>query len=157
LADQKSGWIVRRWRDTSRKARRAALAKAKCAARGCISQSSNSARRGATASGVAFPLPNEWRAKHVRGLQPSALRSRTALCGTLATLSAFAAASMFGASPAAANPEGGQVVAGAAEIIQTTPNRLDIIQSSSQAIIDWQSFSIGLSVSCSLISVPRNS
>lgn len=42
-----------------------------------------------------------------------------------------------------ANPQGGQVVGGSATITQTSPNRLDIHQSSERAIINWQSFSIG--------------
>ena len=44
---------------------------------------------------------------------------------------------------AEANPKGGQVTGGAATISQTSPNRLDIHQTSDKAIINWQSFSIG--------------
>ena len=48
----------------------------------------------------------------------------------------------FYAAGAAANPQGGVVKAGSATI---TPNgnRLDVIQSSQRAVIDWRSFSIG--------------
>ena len=155
MADKKSGRIVGRSHSgartsllKSRKTRRAEQAIARRDAQRTTSQAQFAMAPGASATGSktggAFPLPSEWRAKRVRGLQPSALRSRTALCGTLATLSVFAAAQMFGATPAGANPEGGQVVAGSAEIVQTTPDRLDIIQSSNQAIINWESFSIGL-------------
>jgi filamentous hemagglutinin family protein len=48
------------------------------------------------------------------------------------------------ASPNAhAGPQGGQVVAGSATITQTSPNRVDVVQSSGKAIVDWRSFSIG--------------
>jgi filamentous hemagglutinin family protein len=47
------------------------------------------------------------------------------------------------ASSAAANPQGGQVVAGTASVQQTSPTRLDVVQSSDKAIIDWRGFSIG--------------
>lgn len=47
-------------------------------------------------------------------------------------------------SPARALPEGGEVVEGSAEIILVSPERLDIIQISDRAIIDWRSFSIAL-------------
>ena len=42
-----------------------------------------------------------------------------------------------------ANPQGGVVQAGQARIQQTAPNRLDIIQGSQRAAINWQRFSIG--------------
>jgi filamentous hemagglutinin family protein len=45
-------------------------------------------------------------------------------------------------NPAYANPKGGQVSAGSAAINQTSPTRLDIVQSTDRAAIDWQSFSI---------------
>ena len=41
-----------------------------------------------------------------------------------------------------ANPEGGRVVAGSATIQQTTAGRLDVLQNSHKAIIDWRGFSI---------------
>ena len=47
------------------------------------------------------------------------------------------------AEPAAANPQGAVVMGGAAQIVQTTPSRLDINQSSNRAVIDWRSFSVG--------------
>ena len=40
-------------------------------------------------------------------------------------------------------PEGGTVVAGSAEIVQTAPDRLDIFQQTERAVIDWNSFNIG--------------
>ncbi|MCC7427670.1 MAG: filamentous hemagglutinin N-terminal domain-containing protein [Alphaproteobacteria bacterium] len=57
----------------------------------------------------------------------------------------FASTALVGLSaigPALANPQGGQVVAGQAQIVTTAPNRLDINQSSERAVIDWQRFSI---------------
>jgi filamentous hemagglutinin family protein len=47
------------------------------------------------------------------------------------------------ASRTAANPQGAVVTGGAAQIVQTTPSRLDINQSSNRAVIDWRSFSVG--------------
>ena len=44
--------------------------------------------------------------------------------------------------PAWANPQGGTVQAGSATIQQTSPSRLDIIQNSDKAVIDWRGFSI---------------
>ncbi|MCZ6798960.1 MAG: filamentous hemagglutinin N-terminal domain-containing protein, partial [Nitrospirae bacterium] len=41
-----------------------------------------------------------------------------------------------------ANPTGGQVVGGSADIVSTSSTRLDIIQHSDRAIIDWTGFSI---------------
>ena len=49
---------------------------------------------------------------------------------------------LFRASSSEANPEDGQVVAGGATINRTTPSRLDVIQKTNKAIIDWRSFSI---------------
>jgi len=45
-------------------------------------------------------------------------------------------------TPALSNPEGGQAVAGSASIVQSSPSRLDVIQHSERAIIDWRKFSI---------------
>ncbi len=47
------------------------------------------------------------------------------------------------AGQAMANPQNGTVASGQAVIVQTTPRRLDVIQSSDRAVINWQSFSIG--------------
>ena len=41
-----------------------------------------------------------------------------------------------------ANPNGGQVTAGSAQIVQSTPQRLDIVQRTDRAAINWQSFNI---------------
>jgi len=43
----------------------------------------------------------------------------------------------------AANPHNGTVTAGNAIIVSATPERLDVVQSSDRAIINWQGFSIG--------------
>ena len=48
----------------------------------------------------------------------------------------------FWAAGAAANPQGGVVQAGSATIA-SSGSRLDVIQSSQRAVIDWRSFSIG--------------
>src|SRR3984893_18800666 len=52
------------------------------------------------------------------------------------------ALSLIAAPPVCANPKGGQVAVGTAVITQTGPSRLDIVQSTDRAAIDWQSFSI---------------
>ncbi|MBF0460767.1 MAG: filamentous hemagglutinin N-terminal domain-containing protein [Magnetococcales bacterium] len=44
---------------------------------------------------------------------------------------------------ARANPLGGTVAAGSATVVQTSPTRVDVVQQSNQAILNWQSFSIG--------------
>jgi filamentous hemagglutinin family protein len=49
---------------------------------------------------------------------------------------------MMSFSPAVANPEGGIVVDGNAQIVQTSASRLDINQSTDSAIINWNSFSL---------------
>lgn len=41
-----------------------------------------------------------------------------------------------------ANPEGGNVAVGSATIQQTSPSRLDVLQQSDKAVIDWQGFNI---------------
>ena len=55
----------------------------------------------------------------------------------------LAAGLLIAADGARANPQGGTVVGGSATIVQTNPKRLDIDQTSNNAIIDWRSFSIG--------------
>jgi filamentous hemagglutinin family protein len=58
----------------------------------------------------------------------------------------LAAMSVLGiamASGVHANPVGGKVVAGTATVVQTSPQRLDIVQKTDRAIVNWQSFSIG--------------
>ena len=76
-------------------------------------------------------------------------RLRHALCRTTALagaarLAVITAAAALGlpALPAFANPEGGVVTDGAATIQSTGPGRLDVIQSTSKAVIDWQRFGI---------------
>jgi filamentous hemagglutinin family protein len=56
---------------------------------------------------------------------------------------ALAVAVAFQAAPALAGPQGGAVKAGSAAIIPNGANRLDVVQSSQRAVIDWRSFSIG--------------
>ena len=73
--------------------------------------------------------------------------SWTALWPTCTALRFFIFAALvvgilFRASSSEANPEDGQVVAGGATINRTTPSRLDVIQKTNKAIIDWRSFSI---------------
>lgn len=43
---------------------------------------------------------------------------------------------------ALANPQGGQVVGGSATIVESGPKRLDVIQHTPRAVIDWRSFDI---------------
>ena len=76
--------------------------------------------------------------------QRSALRHSTALAGTarLAVLAASLTLPLAMALPALANPEGGVVTDGAATFQSTAPGRLDIIQSTPKAVIDWQRFGI---------------
>ncbi|HXV25663.1 MAG TPA: hypothetical protein VED46_15585, partial [Alphaproteobacteria bacterium] len=67
----------------------------------------------------------------------------TALAGRIGALAAGAGAAVVALpGSAAANPTGGQVVAGAAEIVTVSPTQLDILQSSGKAIINWGDFSI---------------
>src|SRR5439155_10928896 len=75
------------------------------------------------------------RAFHPQSFLPLALGAArgVAVAGALASLAA---------SPLHANPRGGQVSVGTAVITQTSPSRLDIVQSTDRAGIDWQSFSI---------------
>ncbi|MCH8184060.1 MAG: filamentous hemagglutinin N-terminal domain-containing protein, partial [Proteobacteria bacterium] len=70
------------------------------------------------------------------------LFSTTALVTRRAVL-ALALAAVLWPQGAGANPDGGTVVGGAAAIVQTSPNRLDIMQATDRVIIDWRSFSIG--------------
>ena len=50
--------------------------------------------------------------------------------------------SLLLASTAMANPENGTVVSGNASIVTASPDRLNVVQSSDRAIINWQGFSI---------------
>jgi len=47
------------------------------------------------------------------------------------------------ATGAASNPQDGEVVRGSATITSTSPGRLDILQTTDKAVIDWREFSIG--------------
>jgi filamentous hemagglutinin family protein len=87
--------------------------------------------RGAAAGIRVFSAQRE-HASQVRRLRRIARRA-VAVAGVLALLAA---------SPANSNPKGGQVAVGTAVITQTSPSRLDIVQSTDRAAIDWQSFSI---------------
>jgi filamentous hemagglutinin family protein len=55
---------------------------------------------------------------------------------------ALAFSVLLWSSRTGANPEGGQVVAGGATINLTAPSRIDVIQQTGKAIIDWRSFNI---------------
>jgi filamentous hemagglutinin family protein len=80
-------------------------------------------------------------AKQVAKDRPKSLHTRragtglTALAGT--TLVVVSSVGM-------ANPKGGVVNAGTATIQNTSPNQLDIVQSTNRAVIDWQSFDIAV-------------
>lgn len=68
----------------------------------------------------------------------SALHISTGLLYLVTTL----ANSLLWAAPAHANPQGGQVVAGDASI-SSNGAKLDVIQNTDRAVIDWNDFSIG--------------
>ena len=72
---------------------------------------------------------------------PDWLFGTTAICPAFKLLPALVLAGLSGA--AQANPQGGVVVGGSAQIVESAPNRLDINQSSERAAINWGSFSIG--------------
>ncbi len=76
-----------------------------------------------------------------RDLSPSAFRRSPLRPRLLASTAAIALA--LAATAAQANPTGGSVVAGNANIVTVTPGSLRIDQSSASAILNWQSFSIG--------------
>ena len=67
------------------------------------------------------------------------LRSDSGLRGAVAILLMAALV----ATPAAANPQGGTVTAGSATISTPTATTTQVIQTTSKAVVDWQSFSIG--------------
>lgn len=84
-------------------------------------------------------------ASGARQSRHSPLFRRRALCALMypARLSgASLLAALLLASPAHANPQGGTVTAGSASIQSATPQRLDIVQKSDKAIINWKGFSI---------------
>ena len=73
------------------------------------------------------------------------LHSSTALTGWASALPiAVIGAGLVGATPAHANPEGANVVAGGISIDDSTPKTLNINRSTANAIINWNSFSIKL-------------
>jgi filamentous hemagglutinin family protein len=57
---------------------------------------------------------------------------------------AIAAAAVIGATPAWALPQGGVVQAGTAKIMYRGPHMLNVVQTTPQAVINWQSFSIAV-------------
>ena len=72
---------------------------------------------------------------------------KTLLNSTILT-SSFAAcvlgtSGLFVSTAAIANPKGGKVVAGQAKITESSTSRLDVVQSTNRAAIDWRSFNIG--------------
>ena len=82
--------------------------------------------------------------------------SGTALAGRIGAVG-LGAAGLLIAAAAQANPVGGQVVAGQADIVQTAPDRLDITQSTQKAIINWGQFSIGEGETTNFIQPGSNS
>lgn len=71
-------------------------------------------------------------------------RSRVFATTALTHLSLAIALSGAWSASAYANPEGGVVSGGSADIIATTDKKLDIYQHTDRAIIDWRSFNIGI-------------
>ena len=70
----------------------------------------------------------------------ASLYSSTALSGWLGYVPAvLIGAGLLGSSSAYANPDGGSVIAGSATFETPSPDRLNVIQSSDKAIIDWRS------------------
>ena len=61
----------------------------------------------------------------------------------LAWVFAIFLAATPGRESALANPQGGTLAAGDAQIVATSPTRTDITQHSDQAVINWDSFDIG--------------
>ena len=49
---------------------------------------------------------------------------------------------LMASGPVQAGPQDGNVVSGTVDIVQSSPERLDVIQGTDKAIIDWRSFSI---------------
>ncbi|MDH0737390.1 filamentous hemagglutinin N-terminal domain-containing protein [Achromobacter spanius] len=82
--------------------------------------------------------------RNSRSLAPSARRSRTKKDAALPALSTLAVLiGSLASGGAHANPTGGNVVGGAATIIDRGNGTLDIKQSTGKAIINWKDFSIG--------------
>ncbi|MFF7057996.1 filamentous hemagglutinin N-terminal domain-containing protein [Achromobacter spanius] len=82
--------------------------------------------------------------RHSRSLAPSARRSRSKKDTALPALSTLAVLiGSLASGGAHANPTGGNVVGGAATIIDRGNGTLDIKQSTGKAIINWKDFSIG--------------
>ena len=76
--------------------------------------------------------------------KPSQTRQTTVAAALAALLGTMAAPALAAGPPTTALPSGGQVVGGAASIATQGP-RMDIVQSTARAAIDWQSFNIGAS------------
>lgn len=66
--------------------------------------------------------------------------SRPKLC---AALFAAAALTLFCTQVSYANPEGGVVSAGSAQITNPSPNTVQINQTSDKAVVNWQSYNVG--------------
>src|SRR3954464_9120693 len=82
----------------------------------------------------------------VRGRAPEPLvipRERSGPSSLVTGLLAGVSASALMIGAASALPQNGTVVGGSATITQTSPNQLDIKQTTDKAIINWQGFSIG--------------
>jgi len=63
-------------------------------------------------------------------------------CREVAVVFAFAVCGLF-PTVVSGNPQDGQVVAGSATIQQTSAKRLDVIQHTPKAVINWRQFNIG--------------
>ena len=64
------------------------------------------------------------------------------IAGNARRLAVLSAAMLVAAGPAAANPKGGQVVAGSATISSPSTTQLNVNQSTDRAAINWMSFNI---------------
>ncbi len=64
------------------------------------------------------------------------------IAGNARRLAVLSAAMLVAAGPAAANPKGGQVVAGSATISSPSATQLNVNQSTDRAAINWMSFNI---------------
>ncbi len=94
----------------------------------------------------------EWRLRWNRSL----LMGSTGLSGVLAGL-ALGAGSAWSQMAPNTLPSGGQVVAGSAAINQANPSTLNITQSTSRAVINWNSFDVGSSASVNFYQPDANS
>src|SRR5262249_4381075 len=89
-------------------------------------------------------LPHRRQSGYARAVPGDfALRRLFCCAARLAALAGLVLPATGPFGPAAGNPQGAVVMGGSAQIVQTSPSRLDINQTSNRAVIDWKSFSIG--------------